>query len=117
MPMNMIAATIVIFASSVVAPRGPNAPPLMPPPNAEAMSPFPGCRSTTRIRMTHEMTKTVYTIYAITTTLPFGLPFSYVYFTILAKLSASRLAPPTSPPSMSGWLISSAMFSGLTLPP
>ena len=34
-----------------------------------------------------------------------------------AKLRGSRLAPPTRAPSMSGWVISSRAFSGLTLPP
>ena len=37
--------------------------------------------------------------------------------TILAKLSALRLAPPTSAPSMSDWAICSSIVSGLTLPP
>ena len=34
-----------------------------------------------------------------------------------AKLSGSRLAPPTSAPSMSGCAISSSTLSGLTEPP
>ncbi len=37
--------------------------------------------------------------------------------TIAANDSASRLAPPTSAPSMSGSASSSAALSGLTLPP
>ena len=37
--------------------------------------------------------------------------------TIAAKPSGSRLAPPTSAPSMSGWAISSPALSGVTLPP
>src|ERR1700749_4118970 len=37
--------------------------------------------------------------------------------TIRAKLCASRLAPPTSAPSMFGSRINSSAFSGLTLPP
>jgi hypothetical protein len=43
--------------------------------------------------------------------------FSRAALTISTKLRGSRLAPPTSAPSMSGWLISSAAFSGFTLPP
>src|SRR5581483_7878424 len=34
------------------------------------------------------------------------------YWTMRAKSSGSRLAPPTRTPSMSGWAIRSAMFSG-----
>ena len=37
--------------------------------------------------------------------------------TIAAKSSGSRLAPPTSAPSTSGWETSSSAFSGLTEPP
>ena len=37
--------------------------------------------------------------------------------TIAANSAGSRLAPPTSAPSMSGWAISSAALSGLTEPP
>ena len=37
--------------------------------------------------------------------------------TIAAKPSGSRLAPPTSAPSMSGWAISSPALAGVTLPP
>ena len=37
--------------------------------------------------------------------------------TICAKPSGSRLAPPTSAPSTSGWARISAALSGLTLPP
>ena len=37
--------------------------------------------------------------------------------TIPAKVCGSRLAPPTSAPSISAWPISSAAFSGLTEPP
>src|SRR5690606_6674728 len=39
------------------------------------------------------------------------------YWTIAANSSGSRLAPPTSAPSMSGWAISSAMLPGFTDPP
>src|SRR3546814_566976 len=38
-------------------------------------------------------------------------------WTIRAKSSASRLAPPTRAPSMSGWLISSLALPGFTEPP
>jgi len=34
-----------------------------------------------------------------------------------ANSSGSRLAPPTSAPSISGWAMSSAMFDDFTLPP
>src|SRR5262249_51379498 len=37
--------------------------------------------------------------------------------TMRAKLAASRLAPPTSAPSMSTSVINASMLSGLTLPP
>ena len=40
-----------------------------------------------------------------------------LFLTIAPKLGTSRLAPPTSAPSTSGSRISSAMLSGLTLPP
>ena len=39
------------------------------------------------------------------------------YFTIIEKVSGSRLAPPTRAPSISGCAISMAAFSGLTDPP
>jgi hypothetical protein len=39
------------------------------------------------------------------------------YFTILAKISGSRLAPPTNAPSTSSSPISSDALFGLTLPP
>src|SRR5512132_2684143 len=39
------------------------------------------------------------------------------YFTINANSSGSRLAPPTSAPSMSGCAMNSRMLPGLTLPP
>jgi len=39
------------------------------------------------------------------------------YAMIFINFSASRLAPPTSAPSISGMDISSAMFSGFTEPP
>jgi hypothetical protein len=35
----------------------------------------------------------------------------------LPVLRGSRLAPPTRAPSISGWVMSSCAFSGLTLPP
>ena len=37
--------------------------------------------------------------------------------TIAANSAGSRLAPPTSAPSMSGWDSSSAALAALTLPP
>src|SRR5262249_49695373 len=37
--------------------------------------------------------------------------------TMRSNPPTSRLAPPTSAPSMSGWAISASMLSGLTLPP
>ena len=46
-----------------------------------------------------------------------GAPYRCVAATIWAKLCGSRLAPPTSAPSTSGWAASSAAFPGLTLPP
>ena len=39
------------------------------------------------------------------------------YFTMRANPSGSRLAPPTSAPSISGCAMNSLMFPGLTLPP
>src|SRR6266496_4009010 len=39
------------------------------------------------------------------------------YFTIKANSSGSRLAPPTSAPSISGCAMNSRMLPGLTLPP
>ena len=39
------------------------------------------------------------------------------YRAIRARLSGSRLAPPTSAPSISGWAMNSRMFPGVTLPP
>src|SRR3990172_6940366 len=37
--------------------------------------------------------------------------------TMAAKAGGSRLAPPTRAPSISGWVMNSPMFSGVTLPP
>ena len=39
------------------------------------------------------------------------------YFTMRANSSGSRLAPPTSAPSISGWAMNSRMLPGFTLPP
>ena len=46
-----------------------------------------------------------------------GLVTARAAATICAKSSGSRLAPPTSAPSMSGWARISAALSGFTLPP
>jgi len=47
-----------------------------------------------------------------------GQPSSnYLYFTIRANSSGSRLAPPTSAPSTSGWAMNPRMFPAFTLPP
>ena len=42
---------------------------------------------------------------------------AFLKFTRRMKSSALRLAPPTKPPSMSGWDMSVSTLSGLTLPP
>jgi len=41
----------------------------------------------------------------------------YLYCTILANVSATRLAPPTRAPSICSWAINSLMLSGFTEPP
>src|SRR5262249_37088954 len=42
---------------------------------------------------------------------------NHKYFTMAAKDAGSRLAPPTSAPSMSSFFINAEILSGLTLPP
>jgi len=51
--MNPAAAPIVIFASSVWVPRGPNAVLDTELENRAPASAFPGCSSTATIKMTH----------------------------------------------------------------
>src|SRR6185312_8631086 len=48
---------------------------------------------------------------------PAGQAHAPAAATISAKIVGSRLAPPTSAPSTSGWARISAAFSGFTLPP
>src|SRR5206468_2108202 len=48
---------------------------------------------------------------------PGSAAFPYWYLTMRANSSGSRLAPPTSAPSMSGWAMKSRMLPALTLPP
>jgi hypothetical protein len=55
----------------------------------------------------------------IALTLRAGLTFAaaHVYLMMAANETASKLAPPTSAPSISSYFIRAEMFSGLTLPP
>ena len=58
--MNNTAKTVVIFDSNVAPPRAPNAVWLLPPPNADAMSPpLPCCSRITRSSKRHTKTYNV----------------------------------------------------------
>ena len=47
-----------------------------------------------------------------------SIPFTWAAMrTISTKSAAFKLAPPTRAPSISGWVINSAVLAGLTLPP
>jgi len=112
--MKMMAAPAVSLLRKLVGPVEPNRVWEEPPPKTAPMSdPFPVCSRMTRIMamdtITCRMTMSVY-IY------PFFLP-NYADFTIQANVSGNRLAPPTSPPSMSSFARSAATFSGFAEPP
>ena len=104
-----IAVSLVRNGAAPLAPKT-----LWPPPKTgESPAPLACCRRTTRMRR-------IETKICIGNNIA-NIFSSYARFAevviISTKLFASRLAPPTSEPSISGCDISASAFDGFTLPP
>jgi hypothetical protein len=119
---NKQAHQIVMRTNAVVVPA-PNTVSVMPPPNA---APTPCsedfCISTNRITRNATTTwtnvKSMIKILISITSIPSVRLLRYnAAFTMSVKPFASKLAPPTSAPSMSGCPSNSFALAGFTLPP
>src|SRR5581483_8962129 len=112
--VKTMAMAPVILPSTVGVPIEPNTAWLPAPPKAEPMSaPLPACSSTMAMMARHIstwMTVSAMTIYS-------PLAARAAFRTMAMNPCATRLAPPTSAPSMSVSAASASTLSAFTLPP
>src|SRR5208337_1544751 len=117
--INTIAEPVVSLLRNVEAPLLPKIVLLEPPNAAPISAPLPPCSKTIEIKNRQQVTCRITKSVVIKQ----NPPCIYIFyklvlnFTILEKLAAFRLAPPTRAPSTSAHFIRASILSGVTLPP